>query len=88
MNMKNLFIDLTKIIENEHLKIFHAGTTLEDGLIKSTGGRILSVNASGDSRDKCLQIAYDAIKNIGVYKDKNLSIKCQDHVFFREDIGE
>ena len=85
---KNLFIDLTKIIENEHLKIFHAGTTLEDGLIKSTGGRILSVNASGDSRDKCLKIAYDAIKNIGVYKDKNLSIKCQDHVFFREDIGE
>ncbi len=85
---KNFFIDLSKIQENEHIKIFHAGTVLDDNRIRSIGGRILSVNVYADSREQCLKIAYETINKIDVYKDKDFSEKSSEHVFFRDDIGQ
>jgi phosphoribosylamine--glycine ligase len=34
---------------SEELQVFHAGTTLDDGVLRSSGGRVLCVTALGDS---------------------------------------
>ena len=84
---KGFYIDMRNIIENENIKIFHAGTTLDDNKICSTGGRILTVNAYAENKEKAINIAYENIKKIKVFQDKNMSIENNNLVFFREDIG-
>ena len=41
--------------------IFHAGTQLEDDVVKTSGGRVLCVTALGDSLKRAHATAYDAI---------------------------
>jgi len=62
---------------NASLQVFHAGTTIDqfDNIITS-GGRVLSVVAQGDSFDKAFQLAYDRLKQINF-----------DGMHFRKDIG-
>ena len=62
---------------NSSLQVFHAGTTIDqfDNIITS-GGRVLSVVAQGDSFDKAFQLAYDRLKQINF-----------DGMHFRKDIG-
>jgi phosphoribosylamine---glycine ligase len=84
---KGFYIDTKDIIENENIKIFHAGTMLDDNKICSTGGRILTVNAYAENKEKAINIAYENIKKIRVFQDKNMSIENNNLVFFREDIG-
>ena len=84
---KGFYIDMRNIIENENIKIFHAGTTLDGNKICSTGGRILTVNAYAENKEKAINIAYENIKKIKVFQDKNMSIENNNLVFFREDIG-
>ncbi len=45
-------------------KIFHAGTTLENGAVKTTGGRVLCVTALGDTVKEAQRHAYDVVKTI------------------------
>ena len=56
--------------------VFHAGTTLDDGTLRVTGGRVLCVTALGDSVRLAQQRAYDAMRGIQI-----------DGVQFRRDIG-
>ena len=84
---KGFYIDISNIKENLKVKIFHAGTILDDGKICVTGGRILTVNAFSEDKEKAINIAYENIKNIRVFEDKDMSIENNDLVFFREDIG-
>ncbi|MBK69400.1 MAG: phosphoribosylamine--glycine ligase [Legionellales bacterium] len=60
----------------EHIKIFHAGTSMTDGNIVTAGGRVLCATALGDTVSQAKQKAYDAINEINY-----------DGMFFRNDIG-
>ena len=60
----------------EHIKIFHAGTSMADGNIVTAGGRVLCATALGDTVSQAKQKAYDAINEINY-----------DGMFFRNDIG-
>jgi len=48
----------------EDLKVFHAGTRLHDGVLSSSGGRVLCVTALADSARLAQQRAYGAVDHI------------------------
>ncbi len=56
--------------------VFHAGTSYADGIVKTSGGRVLGVSAVGETLPKALERAYRAIDCIQ-YEGK----------YFRSDIG-
>jgi phosphoribosylamine--glycine ligase len=58
------------------LQVFHAGTTMKDGTLSATGGRVLCVTALGDSVRVAQQRALDAVKQIHF-----------DGAHWRNDIG-
>ncbi|RVT49678.1 phosphoribosylamine--glycine ligase [Rubrivivax albus] len=60
----------------EDLKVFHAGTMLQDGTLVTSGGRVLCVTALGDSVRLAQQRAYDAVRGITM-----------DGAVWRSDIG-
>jgi phosphoribosylamine--glycine ligase len=60
----------------EGVKVFHAGTTREDGAIVNTGGRVLCVVGLGDTVASAQRAAYARVETIG----------WQD-AFYRRDIG-
>ncbi len=46
-------------------KVFHAGTTLQDGQVVTSGGRVLCVVARGDTVGEAQALAYAAVRKIG-----------------------
>jgi phosphoribosylamine---glycine ligase len=56
--------------------VFHAGTALEDGVLRTSGGRVLCVTALGDSVKQAQSRAYEALDGIRF-----------DGMQFRRDIG-
>ena len=46
------------------LQVFHAGTTLQEGVLSSSGGRVLCVTALGDSVRLAQQRALEAVRQI------------------------
>ncbi|GAB1579809.1 phosphoribosylamine--glycine ligase [Bordetella petrii] len=50
--------------ETEDCAIFHAGTRLEDGQLKTAGGRVLCVTALGDSVRMARERAYEAVDGV------------------------
>jgi phosphoribosylamine--glycine ligase len=56
--------------------VFHAGTVLEDGVVRTAGGRVLCVTALGDSVKIAQSRAYDAVAGIHF-----------DGMQYRRDIG-
>ncbi|MCP3919926.1 MAG: phosphoribosylamine--glycine ligase [bacterium] len=69
-------IDGLDAIEDESVVVFHAGTKLEDGDIKTNGGRVLCVTALGQGRSEARELAYAAYDQIH-----------WDGKFCRTDIG-
>ncbi|MCP5063341.1 MAG: phosphoribosylamine--glycine ligase, partial [Ignavibacteriae bacterium] len=65
-------------IDNEFTKIIHAGTTIENGKITTSGGRVLNVTTTlkNGSANDCLSICYQDISKVS-YKD----------IYYRKDIG-
>ncbi len=57
--------------------VYHAGTTLENGVFKNNGGRVLGVTATGDTLQGALEKAYAATAGIGF-----------ENSFYRHDIGK
>ncbi len=57
--------------------VFHAGTDKKDGKIVTAGGRVLGVTALGDTVEKAIERAYQAVSRIS-----------WDRVFYRKDIGQ
>lgn len=45
-------------------RVFHAGTQLEDGILKTSGGRVLCVTALGDSVKRAQETAYHAVHQV------------------------
>ena len=58
------------------LQVFHAGTELQDGVLRSSGGRVLCVTALGDSVRLAQQRALDAVRQLRL-----------DGAHWRNDIG-
>ncbi len=58
------------------LQVFHAGTRLEDGVLRSAGGRVLGVTAVGADLAEARVRAYGAIEQVD-----------WDGGFYRRDIG-
>ena len=59
-------------------KVFHAGTTLKDGQVVTSGGRVLGITALGESIAKAKLQAYTAVKCIrwdGAWCRKDISDK-------------
>ena len=46
------------------VKVFHAGTRLENGLVVTDGGRVLGVTALGDTLADARRNAYEAVSRI------------------------
>jgi len=57
--------------------IYHAGTKVEEDVVLTSGGRVLSVTSMGDTIQEALDYSYDTISKI--YYDK---------MFYRKDIGQ
>ncbi|MDX1197358.1 phosphoribosylamine--glycine ligase [Sinorhizobium medicae] len=57
-------------------KVFHAGTTMKDGRLVATGGRVLNVTATGKSVSVAKDAAYAAVRNV-----------TWENGFHRNDIG-
>ena len=69
---------ITGLAQNESpsRKVFHAGTTLADGQIRTAGGRVLCAVALGNSVSDAQREAYDLAKQIR-----------WENVYYRQDIG-
>jgi len=53
-----------KAEEREGVKVYHAGTTLEDGEIYTAGGRVLNVTGYASSLAEARDLAYRAVEEI------------------------
>ena len=63
-------------VDTETQKVFHAGTADKDGVVVTSGGRVLCVVGLGDSVSQAAGSAYDAVNKV-----------CWDGVYLRRDIG-
>lgn len=61
----------------EGVTVYHAGTTVQDGAYRTSGGRVLGVTALGADLDKALEKAYSAVEKIKF-----------EGSFYRKDIGK
>ncbi len=63
-------------VTEEGVKVFHAGTCIENNTVKTAGGRVLCATALGEDIQTAQQKAYRAVKKIH-WKD----------IYYRTDIG-
>ena len=63
-------------MENKNIKVFHAGTSMVNGELIATGGRVLNVTSTANTIQEARDQAYEAVDKIR-YKDK----------FYRRDIA-
>ncbi|CAM1358024.1 Phosphoribosylamine--glycine ligase [Tenacibaculum litoreum] len=56
--------------------VFHAGTTLKDGKVVTSGGRVMAITSFGDSMEEALKKSYKSINKITF-----------DKINYRKDIG-
>ena len=59
-----------------NVQVFHAGTKLDGGDLRTAGGRVLNVTANGETIDRAIASAYDAVRQIAF-----------DGAHYRNDIG-
>jgi phosphoribosylamine--glycine ligase len=61
-----------------NVKIFHAGTTHDNGLVVTDGGRVLGVTALGETLSQAKETAYEAVAKIsfpGMFYRRDISDK-------------
>jgi phosphoribosylamine--glycine ligase len=58
------------------VQVFHSGTTLADGKLRTSGGRVLGVTAAAGTLQQALDHAYEALNRIHF-----------EGMYFRRDIG-
>ena len=60
-----------------NVRVFHSGTSLKDGVLRTSGGRVLSVTATAPSLGEAIREAYAAARKVSF----------QD-MYMRSDIGQ
>jgi len=66
--------------DSSDVKVFHAGTSLENGQVVNTGGRVLGVTALGENLDQAKLNAYARVKTVrweGAWCRKDISDKAR-----------
>jgi len=71
---KGFEITIPEAIKDE---VFVAGAKLEDGVLKTSGGRVLGVTAIGDTLEAALKTAYERVETVKF-----------DNAYYRHDIGK
>jgi phosphoribosylamine--glycine ligase len=69
-------LDIIRTMDN--VVVFHAGTTIENNHIVTSGGRVLGVTATGKDIKAAIERAYQGIENIswsGMYYRKDIGFK-------------
>jgi len=64
------------IADSDDAKVFHAGTSMKDGEVITSGGRVLCATALGNSVAEAQKIAYDTVAKVS-----------WDEAYFRTDIA-
>jgi phosphoribosylamine--glycine ligase len=67
---------LTEAKQVAGVQVFHSGTALTEGKLRTSGGRVLGVTAAAATLNEALEQAYKAIEKIHF-----------DGIYFRRDIG-
>ena len=73
---KGKVISLNGAEDKENVNVFHAGSALKDGLLVTSGGRVLGVSATADTLENAIAEAYAAARKVHF-----------DGMFMRSDIG-
>lgn len=73
---KGLTISGLETVTDQNVKVFHAGTTMDNDIIKTAGGRVLCVTALGEEIKSAQHTAYENVKKIS-----------WEGAFYRDDIG-
>lgn len=73
---KGAVIEGLSTADGASLKVFHAGTALQDEQVVTSGGRVLCVTALGETVQQAQQRAYEQVRTIH-----------WDGVYYRTDIG-
>jgi phosphoribosylamine--glycine ligase len=68
---------LDTVLEMDDVYVFHAGTSLQDGKVVNTGGRVLGVTGLGTTVADAIECAYGAVDKVN-----------WSGVHFRKDIGK
>ena len=55
---------LAEVARMPNVKVFHAGTRLENGVVLTDGGRVLGVTALGETLAEAKKTAYEAVERI------------------------
>ena len=61
---------------SENTIVFHAGTAMKDGVVVTSGGRVIAVSSYGKDKDEALRRSFEGAQKIQ-FTDK----------YFRRDIG-
>jgi phosphoribosylamine--glycine ligase len=64
------------VADSDNAKVFHAGTSMKDGEVITSGGRVLCATALGNSVAEAQKIAYDTVAKVS-----------WDEAYFRTDIA-
>lgn len=62
----------------ENVVVFHAGTVLKDGVLKTSGGRVIAATATGPTLKEAVARAYEGVKSIqfeGMQYRKDIAAK-------------
>lgn len=82
--------EISNIHQLEGVKVYHAGTKLEDDKLVTAGGRVLSVVAIEDSFEEAINKAYKAAETIdfeGKYYRTDIGPQVQ-RFYIEEDLGD
>lgn len=58
---------LDKVSSKKDIKVFHAGTLVQDGKVVTNGGRVLGVTAFGNTLDEAIRTGYNAVGENGIH---------------------
>lgn len=67
---------ITGIESAEDSVVFHAGTQMESGVVKTSGGRVLAVTSFGSDHKEALSKSYETLEKIDF-----------DGMYYRKDLG-
>jgi phosphoribosylamine---glycine ligase len=70
--------NLALLSDVKDIKVFHAGTSIDDNKLVASGGRVLNINATGDSFKEAYDLVYRSIGQIDwedMYYRKDIALK-------------